>query len=68
MHTLGGEPLGIPVLNELEKAGIIPELIVCNPDRPAGRKYVLTSPPVKQWAIEHDIGVCQSENITNETG
>ena len=33
----GGEPLGIPALEALAAAGIIPQLIVCSPDRPAPR-------------------------------
>jgi len=62
----GGEPIGVPVLNELEKAGIIPSLILCNPDRPVGRKQVLTPPPVKQWAIEDDIETYQPESIKDD--
>ena len=33
----GGEPLAIPALNELYKNGYIPEIIICNPDKPQGR-------------------------------
>lgn len=62
----GGEPLGVPVLEELKKAGIMPSLILCNPDRPVGRKQVLTPPPVKQWALQHDIEVYQPESIKDE--
>jgi methionyl-tRNA formyltransferase len=63
----GGEPIGVPVLNELEKAGIMPSLILCNPDRPVGRKQVLTAPPAKQWARDHGIAVSQTESIKDET-
>ena len=62
----GGEPIGVPILNELEKAGIIPGLIICNPDRPIGRKQILTSPPVKDWAVEKDIEVWQPEDFKDE--
>lgn len=55
----GGEPLGVPVLNALEAAGLLPTLVVCNPDRPVGRKQILTPPPVKVWAQERDITVFQ---------
>jgi len=55
----GGEPLGVPVLEELKNAGLMPGLIVANPDRPAGRKLALTPPPVKVWATEHSIPVFQ---------
>lgn len=59
----GGEPIGVPVLVELEKAGLLPSIVVCNPDRPVGRKQVLTAPPVKEWALEHNIEVFQPETL-----
>jgi len=55
----GGEPLGVPVLEALKAVGLLPSLIVCNPDRPVGRKQVLTAPPVKDWARLHHIDVWQ---------
>jgi len=63
----GGEPLGVPVLEELEKAGLLPQLVICNPDRPVGRKQELTPPPVKVWAEEHGIEVFQPTNYKDET-
>jgi methionyl-tRNA formyltransferase len=63
----GGEPLGVPVLTELQKAGIVPSIILCNPDRPVGRKQELTSPPVKQWALENNIEVFQPEEIKSDS-
>jgi methionyl-tRNA formyltransferase len=63
----GGEPIGAPVLNELKEAGIMPTLIICNPDRPVGRKQVLTAPLVKKWAIENGIEVYQPESIKDDT-
>ena len=62
----GGEPLGVPVLAELCKAGIVPSLILCNPDRPVGRKRELTAPPVKQWALENNIDVLQPEDVKSK--
>jgi len=62
----GGEPLGLPVLEELAANGIVPNLIVCNPDRPSGRGHVLTPPPVKIWAIERDIAVFQPESLKDK--
>lgn len=62
----GGEPLGVPVLNELEKVGIVPNLILCNPDRPVGRKQVLTAPQVKTWAQERSIEVFQPETLKDK--
>ena len=58
----GGEPLGVPTLEALKQAGITPALIVCNPDRPAGRGQKLTPPPVKVWALDQGIEVFQPDS------
>jgi len=39
-------------------------LVLTQPDRPVGRKKVLTAPPVKELAKEHDIEVLQPEKLT----
>lgn len=51
------------VLEELEHAGIIPDLIVTAPDRPKGRGLKLASPPVKDWALAHDIECYQPDSL-----
>ena len=58
----GGEPLGVPVLEELYLTGITPDLVVSSPDKPVGRKQVVTAPPVKEWALEKEIEVYQPES------
>ena len=50
-------------LEILKQAGYLPTLIVTAPDRPAGRKMLLTPPPVKTWAIENNIPYIQPEDI-----
>jgi methionyl-tRNA formyltransferase len=55
----GGEPLGVPVLEQLKENNLLPSLIVCNPDRPVGRSQELTAPPLKKWAEKNDIEVIQ---------
>ena len=47
------------VLDELKEAGYIPSLIVTAPDKPVGRKHILTPPPVKVWGEENGIPVLQ---------
>ena len=42
------------------------ELVLTQPDRPVGRKKVLTPPPVKVVAQEHDIEVLQPSRLTEE--
>lgn len=62
----GGEPIGVPVLEELKANDLLPSLIVCNPDRPVGRKQLLTPPPVKVWAEENNIPTWQPENLKDK--
>lgn len=62
----GGEPLGAPTLEALVEAEYAPALVVCNPDRPAGRGRVVTPPPVKRLAETHTIPVWQPTTITPE--
>jgi methionyl-tRNA formyltransferase len=61
----GGEPLGIPVLEELKQNNLLPDLIVCNPDRPVGRSQTLTAPSLKAWAAKNDIAVFQPTSYQN---
>ena len=62
----GGEPLGLPALEALVRAGLTPQLVVCNPDRPSGRGLELTPPRIKTWATEHGIAVFQPTSYKNE--
>ena len=41
-------------------------LVLTQPDRPVGRKKVLTPPPVKVLAEEHDIEVLQPNRLSDE--
>ncbi len=41
-------------------------LVLTQPDRPVGRKKVLTPPPVKVLAVEHDIEVLQPNRLSDE--
>lgn len=40
--------------------------VVTNPDRPVGRKHIVTPPPVKVLAEENELPVFQPEKITEE--
>lgn len=59
----GGEPLSIPVLEELALKEIVPTLVVCNPDRPQGRELEVTPPPIKMWALQNSIATFQPESL-----
>lgn len=52
-------------LTALEKEGLVPSAIITAPDSPQGRGLVLTSSPVKQWALERNIPVYTPEKIRN---
>ncbi|WP_301419964.1 methionyl-tRNA formyltransferase [Mammaliicoccus lentus] len=41
--------------------------VVTQPDRPVGRKKILTPPPVKKVALEHNIPVYQPEKLNNSS-
>lgn len=43
------------VLEKLLNRGIIPMAIVCNPDKPAGRKKMIVPPAVKLLVLEHQL-------------
>lgn len=43
-----------------------PSLVITQPDKPVGRKHILTSPPVKTCAEEHDIPVLQPRSIKDQ--
>ncbi|TSC83018.1 MAG: methionyl-tRNA formyltransferase [Parcubacteria group bacterium Gr01-1014_19] len=49
------------VLKELIAGGFPPTLVVCNPDKPIGRKKIITPPPTKILAKENEISIAQPE-------
>lgn len=59
----GGEPLAVPALEKLKAADLLPRCVVCNPDRPQGRKQIMTAPPAKEWALQNNIDVFQPESL-----
>lgn len=61
----GTPEFAVPTLETLIAAGHEIALVVSQPDRPVGRKQVLTAPPVKELAIKHSLEVTQPEKIKN---
>ena len=51
------------VLDELRKNGITPNIIVTTPDKPQGRKMILTPSPTKVWAENNDIEYAEPEKL-----
>jgi len=62
----GTPHFAVCVLEEMEKGGMLPSLVVTAPDRPAGRGMKLTPPPVKVWAEKHGIPILQPEKLDKE--
>ncbi len=50
-------------LDILKDRGYLPSLIITSPDKPQGRKMMLTPTPVKVWAIENNITFIQPEKL-----
>ena len=53
-------------LKALTEAGYNVVLVLCQPDKPVGRKHILTAPPVKVLAQESGIEVYQPDSLRNE--
>lgn len=54
------------ILEKLINADWPPAVVVCNPDRPVGRKQIITSPPSKIIAQRYGIKVWQPEKFEAE--
>lgn len=63
---MGTPDFSVPILKSLVESGYNVVAIVTQPDRPVGRKKILTPPPVKVEAEKHQIDVLQPEKIRNE--
>lgn len=61
---MGTPAFSAPILTALIEAGYDVLAVVTQPDRPVGRKRVLTPPPVKEVAMAHDLEVLQPEKIS----
>lgn len=62
----GTPKIAVTILDDLKKNGYIPSLIVTSPDKPAGRKLVLTPSPVKSWAIESNIEFITPDKLRDD--
>jgi methionyl-tRNA formyltransferase len=60
---MGTPDFSVPVLRQIINDGYDVIGVVTQPDRPVGRKRVLTPPPVKVEALKHGIPVYQPEKI-----
>lgn len=63
---MGTPDFAVPILDSLVESIYEVVLVVTQPDRPKGRKRILTPSPVKEAAIGYHIPVFQPEKIRNE--
>ncbi|KND49903.1 MAG: methionyl-tRNA formyltransferase [Parcubacteria bacterium C7867-002] len=59
----GSSRFSVLILDELERAGLLPISIITTPDKPQGRHMTMTPTPVKAWAIERNIPVHDPEKL-----
>lgn len=62
---MGTPDFSVPVLQKVLAEGYNIIAVVTQPDRPVGRKRIMTPPPVKVEAEKHGIPVYQPEKIRN---
>lgn len=62
---MGTPDFSVPILEKLYHSTYEIVLVVTQPDRPKGRKKVLTPSPVKKLAQQYDIPIFQPEKIRN---
>ena len=63
---MGTPEFAVASLDILLKERIDIVAVVTQPDRPVGRKRIITPPPVKKLAIEHNIPVYQPAKVRDE--
>jgi len=61
----GSSEFSVYVLDELKVHNILPEFVITTPDKPKGRKLVLTPTPVKVWANKNKIPVLDPLSLKN---
>lgn len=42
-------------------------LVVCQPDQPQGRGQHMAAPPIKKWALQHDLPIAQPTTLKKNT-
>lgn len=61
---MGTPAFSVPILEGLLAEGYEVVAVVTQPDRPVGRKKIITPSPVKEAAVKHGLPVLQPEKIS----
>ncbi len=62
----GTSQFAVIILDELEKKGFIPSVVVTREDKPQGRHMTITPPPVKVWAQSRGIEILQPKKLDTD--
>ena len=62
---MGTPDFAVPCLESLLSAGHEVQAVFTQPDKPVGRKQVLTPPEVKVCAVKHGLTVYQPKTLRN---
>lgn len=62
----GSSRFSVLVLDELEKLGLLPDLVVTIPGKPKGRGLHTSANEVKTWAEERDIAVLETTTLKTD--
>ena len=60
----GTSELSVKVLDILIKNGYIPDLVITVPDKPQGRKMIMTPPPLKVFAEARNLKISQPNSLS----
>lgn len=63
---MGTPEFAVEFLRHLKAGGILPDLIITQPDKPQGRKMELCPPPAKVWGQDNEVPVWQPEKARDE--
>ena len=60
----GTSELSVTVLDILMKNSYTPDLVITVPDKPQGRKMIMTPPPLKVFAQSHNLKIDQPASLS----
>ncbi len=63
---MGTPEFAVPSLRKLIESGHDVIAVITQPDRPVGRKQIITPPPVKVFSVEHGLDIQQPAKIKTE--
>src|SRR3989344_4834900 len=62
----GTSEFAVKILDKLIENGYVPSLVITTPDKPKGRKMIMTPPPVKVFAQAHNLKIIQPERLAGK--